>query len=38
MNSYWIAHALSQKITEVAQSLKICNSFNTNRVRFKIAC
>jgi len=32
MNSYWIAHASAQKITK---SMKMCNSFKTNRIHFK---
>jgi len=36
MNSYWILHASAQKITETTEPLKICNSFNSNRIHFKI--
>jgi len=34
-NSYWEAHALAQKITGIAKSLKICHIFNINRIRCK---
>jgi len=38
MISYWVAHALAQKITETIKSLKICYLFNSNRrpIHFKI--
>ena len=36
MNSYWIAHASAQKITETTKSLKISNLFNTDCTDFNI--
>jgi len=36
MNSHWGAHASAQKITEMTKSLKICCTFDTNHIHFKI--
>jgi len=36
INSYGVAHASAQKITEITKSLKICYLFNINRSHFKV--
>jgi len=35
---YCGAHSSAKRITETAKSLKICYTFNTNRIYFKVVC
>jgi len=36
MNSYWVAHASAQKITEITKSLKSCYLINNSHTDFEI--